>query len=662
MTILNISSHSIYIKMVRIIKFLRYPAYFLLFSYFIFISFQNISDLDYFFHIKTGEYILSNKTIPNTDPYSFTMTNKPWSNHEWLYQVMIYFTYHNFGFNGLFLFRIIPFILTFILLLFIIADIDWPIGFFIIFFSMKIVYSRLVLRPDTFCFLFYIIFLLPFFYKKRWLLYLLPFIQVLWVNIHGFFYLGPIILGLYLLTKSFNKESLDKSFEQTVKYIFFLTILACFFTPHPIETIIYPIRVIIDIFSGANKILYDSIQELEKPWRDFNSNKLTFIYISVISLLFLIFKKFNLFYFLLWGFTVFFAMNAVRNVYFIIPIGFIILGHYYPSLKNYIIDKLIRIKGWNIINLVLIIMIGNILISYLKDINYNVKHGRSYLSKDNKVTIKSNFLEKDSLTTPDNMASFIRRNKLPEFMYNDFNAGSYLIFRCYPQRRVFIDGRAEFYGPKFFKLYSDVEEGNKNALYRLLRQYKNIEGFIISYVLNANPPKIIKNLYKLKYKCIYFNYDGMIFITNNGLKNNPNLNKLVIDLERYDIGKIDLVNDIKLHRPSLEKFYKMGYVYYILKLYNQSERCLKEVLKVFPDDYVSYDLLGRIAYKKKHYEKAYFYGRTSLFFNRGYDIARYLLARVCVQLGKEEEAKDLAKELKKDYNKLLEEIKNEQSK
>src|SRR5215204_169238 len=60
-----------------------------------------INDGDFWWHLKTGEYIIRNLSIPRTDFYSFTSFGKHWVAHEWLSEVIFYLIYSRFGFNTL---------------------------------------------------------------------------------------------------------------------------------------------------------------------------------------------------------------------------------------------------------------------------------------------------------------------------------------------------------------------------------------------------------------------------------------------------------------------------------------------------------------------------------------------------------------------------------
>jgi hypothetical protein len=53
-------------------------------------------DPDFGWHLRQGQLILS-QGIPTKDPYSYTMPDYPYIDHEWLVNVLIYLIHSNFG-------------------------------------------------------------------------------------------------------------------------------------------------------------------------------------------------------------------------------------------------------------------------------------------------------------------------------------------------------------------------------------------------------------------------------------------------------------------------------------------------------------------------------------------------------------------------------------
>src|SRR6476646_9619504 len=58
------------------------------------------NDGDTSWHIATGQWIIDHRTIPGTDPFSFTWFGKPWVPIEWLSEVIYAFAYRLAGYAG----------------------------------------------------------------------------------------------------------------------------------------------------------------------------------------------------------------------------------------------------------------------------------------------------------------------------------------------------------------------------------------------------------------------------------------------------------------------------------------------------------------------------------------------------------------------------------
>ena len=84
----------------NIFKFILYAIAFIL----VFYSLPNvIYDTDYMWHIKLGEYIYENKTIPTTNIFGYFDTLKFFS-HEWLFDLVMYLFYNIADDNGVLVF------------------------------------------------------------------------------------------------------------------------------------------------------------------------------------------------------------------------------------------------------------------------------------------------------------------------------------------------------------------------------------------------------------------------------------------------------------------------------------------------------------------------------------------------------------------------------
>jgi hypothetical protein len=163
-----------------------------------------LGDGDSGYHIRTGEVILNTWRIPFQDIYSYHTPPPEWTAHEWLAAVIMAGIHRTFGLTGVVLF--------FASLL---AIIHWLLYRVLRTQSNDIILCALVTllatatssthwlaRPHVFSLAFTLIWyhlLNRFQYRGERTLIYLPILMLFWVNLHGGFIIGVILLGIYLL-------------------------------------------------------------------------------------------------------------------------------------------------------------------------------------------------------------------------------------------------------------------------------------------------------------------------------------------------------------------------------------------------------------------------------------------------------------------------------
>ena len=58
-------------------------------------------DTDTWWHLRTGEWIIENRAVPNVDPFSYTQLGEPWHPPYWIMQVQMYLIFNSLGPGGL---------------------------------------------------------------------------------------------------------------------------------------------------------------------------------------------------------------------------------------------------------------------------------------------------------------------------------------------------------------------------------------------------------------------------------------------------------------------------------------------------------------------------------------------------------------------------------
>ena len=161
-----------------------------------------LSDGDFWWHLKTGEYIVRNFSIPRIDFYSFTVPGKPWVAHEWLSEVIFYLVYSRAGFNTL----IFIFTLLTVLAFWIVFRRTHAHPFvkgFAVLLSVWSILPTIGVRPRTFTLLFAGIYLalLQRFVREtqtRAIWWLVP-IMIVWVNLHAGYLIGLVLIGVAMV-------------------------------------------------------------------------------------------------------------------------------------------------------------------------------------------------------------------------------------------------------------------------------------------------------------------------------------------------------------------------------------------------------------------------------------------------------------------------------
>jgi hypothetical protein len=168
-----------------------------------------LGDASIGWHIRNGERMLRTHSITRVDPFSVTMGGQTWYAWEWLYDAKIAGIHHWMGLNGVVFFTAVIIALTFALTLHLCLrrGADLPVAALLLALSLGVSMIHLFARPHVLSWLFTVIWFQlldssesanPAASQRR--LWYLPALMLLWVNVHGGFVLGFALLGLYLLS------------------------------------------------------------------------------------------------------------------------------------------------------------------------------------------------------------------------------------------------------------------------------------------------------------------------------------------------------------------------------------------------------------------------------------------------------------------------------
>jgi hypothetical protein len=168
-----------------------------------------ILDTDFWWHLKTGEYIVNTQTLPVPDPFAWTTAKAPLAypgeqqtrrfnlTHEWLAQVLMYMAWRGGGFPGIVAVRAISLTLVCAVVGLICARRSGSfLGGLAGALACASVLSTFALdRPYQITFLFLSLTLAVLEFRR--FLWGLPALFLIWANCHGGYFLGFVVLGAY---------------------------------------------------------------------------------------------------------------------------------------------------------------------------------------------------------------------------------------------------------------------------------------------------------------------------------------------------------------------------------------------------------------------------------------------------------------------------------
>jgi len=410
-----------------------------------------LGDGDTGYHIRAGEYIIDNRTIPHHDIFSHIEPPLEWTAHEWLSEVFMALVHRAAGLTGI----VVAFATLISLAFFVLFKFLRASGTGILVAAMVVIFAASVstihwlARPHVFSLLITLVWYMVLDthqYREKNRLYLLPPIMLLWVNLHGGFILGLVLIGVYIAGNLFIaiwRSDARQSARRKIKNLslwFLVCLLATLLNPKGYKILLFPFGVI------GNTYLMDHVNEFLSP--NFHEH---LIYEYMLLFMILVFcssiVKLNAIEILL--VLLFTHMSLYSGRY--IPLYAIILS---PILARQIDHLLQERSARSIVKRFLRLsartaetdaaakyllwMIGAIVVSIVLVLTQQVSHR----------------FDRDE--APLQALEFIMNEHIPGNMFNDDEFGDHIIYAAWPRYRVFFDGRSDMYGTERLKEYFRV--------------------------------------------------------------------------------------------------------------------------------------------------------------------------------------------------------------
>ena len=428
-----------------------------------------LGDCDTGWHIRTGEWIVSNRLVPTHDVFSFSKPGGVWFAWEWLSDVIFAGLNGMWGLRGVVLLSILLLSATFTALFLVARRRANPVTAILVTVVAAVASSvHWLARPHLFTLLFVILFYAALERVRegqtRWrrlpYLALLPVAMILWTNLHGGFFVGIALVGAYgagelaQMALTANREARGPAWQRAKRY--FACAGACLaaslVNPYTYRLHVHLVEYLRDPYAPQHIMEFFSLS-FHHPSAIFFETMLLLSAVSVFwyarrgryteSLLLLVFGHL--------------ALVAARNIPLLMlvaaaPVAGLVQAwlNGLPELElaqwvrraaakyNQVAARTAetdRIPRWHLMSALGVAMVAALLFAPAPPKRFRA--------------------EFDPQSYPAKAIEALQRMPQPR-IFTDDQWGDYLIWRLYPSHKVFVDGRSDFYGSAFEEKYTDV--------------------------------------------------------------------------------------------------------------------------------------------------------------------------------------------------------------
>jgi hypothetical protein len=396
-------------------------------------------------YLKNGELLIQSGLLAKVNLYSYAHPDYPFINHHWGTGVVFYLIERSGGFEALSLVFIAVSVATLWQFLNLAAKLSsFPIAALSAIVCLPILITRHEIRPEAFTYLLSAMFLqILWRYQQRELrfgaLWLLPLLQILWVNLHIYFFLGIILVGVFLIESLIvsmtTRSPESRSRSKQLAVIFVLLLLASCVNPAGVSGALYPLFIMqIYEFPVLENYSFPAILR----------SSFTFLPLTYFLILLGILA-------LSWIYS--FIKDRARISYANLLLTVMVIAMAWHSIRNFGLLALFALpltaanfktslasegarSFWKPRSTAAAAATIAAVLFVISPV-YFVGGGRGAFGIGLKpgTQAASEFLIKENLRGP---------------IFNNFDIGGYLTFNLYPRERVFVDNRPEAYPAGFF--------------------------------------------------------------------------------------------------------------------------------------------------------------------------------------------------------------------
>ncbi|MBS1874611.1 MAG: hypothetical protein JSU00_15455 [Acidobacteria bacterium] len=358
-----------------------------------------IADTDFWWHLRTGQFIVEQHRLPVPDPFAFTTPDGARFNltHEWLAQALMYLVYAAGGFPAIVMTRAA-------LLAAICGLAGWlagragvEAGVAAALATASVAVEFTADRPALLTFLFAGVFVAIL--EKRRCMWALPPIALVWANCHGGFFIGWVVLAAYCC----DFRATDR---RKLWFVSAISIAVSLVNPNGVGVL--PTLLQYRASEMQRNLVEWMPPSLWGPPYGFD----ILLYAAALVLI-LARKRVRPPHWILFAAFTIASLAAFRNILLMGVLAPMLIAEYWPSRI-----RIPKFAAWAPSAAAAVLLIAG----FGKGASFQLRAA--------------------DWTTPVAAADFLLANHLAGPIFNTYEQGGYLIWRLAPETRVFIDGRA----------------------------------------------------------------------------------------------------------------------------------------------------------------------------------------------------------------------------
>jgi hypothetical protein len=235
-----------------------------------------LSMIDLAYQVRAGEIMLRTHSVLSSDPFSFAATR--WFDQQWLAQVSLAVVFSAAGWVGLAILRatLAATIAGQVLMTCRARGLETKRAALLTIGALVVAYPGMTLRPQLFALVLFSLtgLLLARRVEHPGWLWLIPALTALWANIHGSFFMAPLLIGLVVVADPLRRSSVRR-----LSLVLGATLLAPAANPHGFAVWRYVVAL------STNSEVTDRVQEWQRTTLHWGSGVVFFLSVAAVAFL-----------------------------------------------------------------------------------------------------------------------------------------------------------------------------------------------------------------------------------------------------------------------------------------------------------------------------------------------------------------------------------------